>query len=157
MPWLKTSAFHKDLASGVLHRFLLPNGLLLFSAFFQMFTYGIATTGNQTSAASVQLTLQPTPSSKSPSRSTRPVSETTTLRIVKDVSSSPRDFKASVSIILSKQTTWIVQPSRGNISSTGVMGNNESSVILYDEGIVDEDKSVVFYRKVSSAFEAIFL
>lgn len=158
MPWLKPPAFHKDLTSGIFHWFLLSNVLLMFSAFCQRYTYGIATTENKASSASVQFTLQPTPSSKSPARTTTPVNETTTLWKVDAVSSNPQNFKTSVDTILSKQTTGIVQPSLGNISSTDLMGNNESNVIRrHEEGTVDEDISAVFYRKVSSAFEALFL
>ncbi|XP_078371693.1 uncharacterized protein LOC144655334 [Oculina patagonica] len=147
MPSLKTSVLHRALTYGVCHWFLLPNGLLMFSAFLQVYTYGIATAVNQTSAASVQLSVQPTPSSKSPTRRTRPVTETTSLRVVNSISTNPQDFKTSEVLILSKQTTWIVQPSRGNNTPTDLMGNNDSSVIGNKDRI-DEDKSVVFYRKI---------
>ena len=155
MPWLKTSAFHRALTCGVCHWFLLPNGLLMFSAFLQMYTYGIATAVNQTSADFVQFSVQPSPSSNSPTRRTRPVTETTPLRMLNSISDSPYKNKTSVVLIFTKQTTRIVHPSHGNNFSTDSMGNNDSSVIGYEEG-TDEDKSVVFYRKVSSDCGAIF-
>lgn len=132
----------------------------MFSAFLQMYTYDIATAVNQTSPASpLRLSLELSPSSKSPARRTGPVTETTTLRMFHDISDSPKSFKTSVVLMSSIQTTWIiVKSSRGTNTSTIFMEKNESSAIgpIGNTEGENEDHSAVFYRKVSSVYWELF-
>ena len=129
--------------------FSLPKCLIVFSACLQVYTSDAGAATNQTFRAFLRVSsVKPSPSLKSSERTTKPITETTALEMFNSVSiNHVNNLKPSSQVLISsRHTTWVVEPSLCTNTSTNFLGNDES---VNSAKHTDEDKGVVFYKKVS--------
>ncbi|RMX53539.1 hypothetical protein pdam_00004396 [Pocillopora damicornis] len=144
---MEKSVLRTALTFGVTRRFLVPKCFILYSACVQVYTSATGAAPNQGSPAFLRASVSPSPSVKSIARTTRLVVETTALKMFNSTNMSLMNMPKPSSEVLvsSRQTTVVIESSIR--TSTNFRGNGEPTNRVRVEH-ADEDKSVVFYRKV---------
>ena len=144
---MEKSVLRTALTFGVTRRFLVPKCFILYSACVQVYTSATGAAPNQGSPAFLRASVSPSPSVKSIARTTRLVVETTALKMFNSTNMSLMNMPKPSSEVLvsSRQTTVVIESSIR--TNTNFRGNGEPTNRVRVEH-ADEDKSVVFYRKV---------
>lgn len=144
---MEKSVLRTALTFGVARRFLVPKCFILYSACVQVYTSATGAAPNQSSPAFLRASVSPSPSLKSIARTTRLVEETTALEMFNSTNVSLMNMpKPSSEVLVSSRHATVVIESSIR-TNTNFRANGEPTNRVRVEH-ADEDKSVVFYRKI---------
>ncbi|XP_022784896.1 uncharacterized protein LOC111325353 [Stylophora pistillata] len=146
---MEKSALRTALTFGVVLRFLVPKCFILLSACLQVYPSSTSAAKNQSFPASLRTSLKPSPSFKSIPGATRLVVERTALEMFNSTNMSLMNMSrpSTEEPVLGRQTAVVLESSITIKSIINFKGKEEPTNTIRVEH-ADEDKSVVFYRKI---------